>query len=103
LGTLEERFEVLGPGSRGGLAYTLVTEQSRLNVYAANARDVLEPFLGRPVLIRGKLVDLRNEGEGQELWIASIEVYYSRLWGFSDSFRREIPRNPYAARRIVMR
>ena len=79
LGTLEERFEVLGPGSRGGLAYTLVTEQSRLNVYAANARDVLEPFLGRPVLIRGKLVDLRNEGEGQELWIASIEVYYSRL------------------------
>jgi hypothetical protein len=77
-GTLEERAEVLGPGSRGGLAFTLITEESRLNVYAATAKEVLEPFLGRPVLIRGKLVDLRNEGEGQELWIASIEAYYSR-------------------------
>jgi hypothetical protein len=77
-GTLEERSEVLGPGSRGGLAYTLITEQGRLNVYAANAKEVLEPFLGRLVLIRGKLVNLRNEGEGQELWIASIGAYYSR-------------------------
>lgn len=76
-GTLERRSEVLGPGSRGGLAYTLITEQDRLNVYAANAKEVLEPYLGRPVLVRGKLVNLRNEGEGRELWIASIEAYYS--------------------------
>jgi hypothetical protein len=77
-GMLEERSEVLGPGSRGGLAYTLITEQDQLNVYAANVREVLEPFRGRLVRIRGKLVNLRNEGEGQELWIASIEAYYSR-------------------------
>jgi hypothetical protein len=77
-GMLEERSEVLGPGSRGGLAYTLITEQAQLNVYAANVREVLEPFRGRLVRIRGKLVNLRNEGEGQELWIASIEGYYSR-------------------------
>ena len=77
-GTLKERTEVLGPGSRGGLAYTLITEQDQLNVYAANVKEVLEPFLGRPVLIRGKLVNLSNEGEGQELWIATIEAYYSR-------------------------
>jgi hypothetical protein len=76
-GTLVERSEVLGPGTRGGLAYTLITEQSRLNVYAATAKDILEPYLGRPVLIQGKLVDLRDEGEGQELWIATIEAFYS--------------------------
>jgi hypothetical protein len=74
-GTLEERSEVLGPGSRGGLAYALITEQGWLSVYAANVKGVLEPFVGRQALIRGKLVDLRNEGEGQELWIASIEAY----------------------------
>jgi len=74
-GALQERSEVLGPGSRGGLAYTLITEQAWLNVYAANVKEVLEPFVGRQVLIRGKLVNLRNEGEGQELWIASIEAH----------------------------
>jgi hypothetical protein len=74
-GMLQERSEVLGPGSRGGLAYTLIIEQGWLNVYAANVKEVLESFVGRQVLIRGKLVDLRNEGEGQELWIASIESY----------------------------
>jgi hypothetical protein len=77
-GTLEERSEVLGAGSRGGLAYTLLTEQDQFNVYAANVKEILDSFRGRLVLIRGKLVDLRNEGEGQELWIASIEAYYSR-------------------------
>jgi hypothetical protein len=43
-------------------------------VYAANAGKQLAPYVGREVILRAKLVDLRGEGYGQELWIASIRA-----------------------------
>jgi hypothetical protein len=73
IGTLEERRSGLGPDTRGGLVYVLVGDLERLNIYAANAEKLLEGFLRRSVRIRGKLVDLTDEGNGKELWPASIE------------------------------
>jgi len=71
-GILEERAEPLGPNTRGALLFTLVTDQGRFPVYAANVEQKLAPYLGDPVIVRGKLVDLSKEGFGQELWIASL-------------------------------
>jgi hypothetical protein len=73
-GTLEEGDAAVGPGMRGGLSYVLIADQSRLKVYAANVENILAPFLGRLVKARGKLVNLRGDGDGEELWIASIET-----------------------------
>lgn len=73
-GVLAPREIVQGPGARQALVYELIADEGSVAVYAANAQDQLEPFLGREVLIRGKLVDLREEGFGEELWIASIKV-----------------------------
>jgi hypothetical protein len=41
-------------------------------VYAANVEDVLARFADRTVEGTGKLVDLRGDGLGWELWLASI-------------------------------
>jgi hypothetical protein len=71
-GTLEHREEPVGPATRGGLTYTLGTARDELSVYAPNVASLLNDFAGRPVLIRGKLVDLSHEGGGRELWIGTI-------------------------------
>ena len=73
IGTLEENRSGVGPNTRGGLTYVLVGDRGPLNIYAANAEKLLEGFLRRSVRIRGKLVDLTDEGNGKELWPASIE------------------------------
>ena len=73
IGTLEERLSGIGPDTRGRLTYVLVGDLGRLNIYAANADKLLKRFLRRSVRIRGKLVDLTDEGHGKELWPASIE------------------------------
>jgi hypothetical protein len=73
-GTLQERRVGVGPESRGGLSYVLVSDLGQLNVYAANAEALLAGFLGRSVRVRGKLVDLTQQGHGKELWPASIEA-----------------------------
>jgi hypothetical protein len=73
-GTLEERRVGVGPETRGGLSYVLVSDLGQLNVYAANAEGLLAGFLGRSVRVRGKLVDLTQQGNGKELWPASIEA-----------------------------
>ena len=73
-GTLEKRDAAVGPGMRGGLAFILLADQGRLEVYAANVESILAPFTGRLVQARGKLVDLSGEGDEAELWIASIET-----------------------------
>jgi hypothetical protein len=71
-GTLQENSAPVGPGGRGGLDYSLATDDTELLVYAPDGGPLLAPFVGRSVVVRGKLVDLRNEGLGQELWIAAI-------------------------------
>jgi hypothetical protein len=73
-GTLEERRVGVGPETRGGLSYVLVSDLGQLNVYAANAEELLAGFLGHSVRVRGKLVDLTEHGNRKELWPASIEA-----------------------------
>ncbi len=70
-GVLREYTAPLGPGGRGGLTYVLVTREGELQVYAPHA-ERLSRFLGQPVSARRKLVDLRADGFGRELWIGSI-------------------------------
>jgi hypothetical protein len=48
-------------------------EAEMIEVYA-NAERLLDPFVGRPVSVEGKLVDLSDEGYGIELWIAAIDT-----------------------------
>jgi hypothetical protein len=73
-GVLRKHDAPVGPATRGALKYVLITEDSQLPVYAANVDQQLAPFVGRQVLVNGKLVDLANEGFGQELWIGSIKA-----------------------------
>jgi hypothetical protein len=73
-GVLRERNVPLGPATRAALRYVLVTQDHELGVYAANVERQLASFVGQRVLVHGKLVDLSDEGFGQELWIASIKV-----------------------------
>lgn len=71
-GTLERREVVLGPAARTALRYALLAERGALPVYAPQPDGRLEPFVGSPVVIRGKLVDLASEGLGTELWPGAI-------------------------------
>jgi hypothetical protein len=73
-GVLREREVKVGPATRTALTYKLVRDDQELPIYAANVAPKLAPFVGRQVLIRGKLVDLSKEGFGRELWIASIRA-----------------------------
>jgi hypothetical protein len=71
-GVLVRRDERRGPGSRLGLGFALVAGERELDVYSAGAARLLEPYVGRRVSAAGKLVDLSDEGHGQELWLGSI-------------------------------
>ena len=72
-GVLRERTVTLGPASRAAVSLELVVEERQpLPVYAANVRPQLAQHVGRRVTIRGKLVDLTQEGYGKELWIGWI-------------------------------
>ena len=62
----------VGPNGRSGLSFALETDQGQLPVYAAGAEQLLSPFAQRAVVIRGKLIDLSEEGLGLELWVGSI-------------------------------
>jgi hypothetical protein len=63
-----------GPNTRTALTYALATPEGELDVYAAQADAVLGPFDGLRVVAVGKLVDLRDDGYGEELWLASIDA-----------------------------
>ncbi len=76
-GVLQKRDAPVGPATRGGLEYLLVTEDRQIPVYAANVERQLVAFVGRQVLVYGKLVPLSNEGFEQELWIGSIKAIES--------------------------
>jgi hypothetical protein len=71
-GELHKRAVVQGPGSRTSLGFTLVTEEGDFAVYSAGMAQRLAPLMGRPIEAFGKLVDLRSEGLGQELWIGTV-------------------------------
>jgi hypothetical protein len=71
-GVLQKRDAPLGPATRPSQSYVLVTNKTRLPVYAANVDGQLAPYVGRRVVVRGKLVDLTRDGFGEELWVASI-------------------------------
>jgi hypothetical protein len=69
-GVLQERDQPVGPATRMGLRYTLVTEEGQIPVYAASVEGQLAAYVGQQVLVRGKLIDLSG---GEELWIATIQ------------------------------
>jgi hypothetical protein len=71
LGILERRNQTDTPSGRLGLKYALVSDQTHV-VYAAGAEQRLEPFVTKAVVVQGKLVDLRSEGFGLEVWMAKI-------------------------------
>jgi hypothetical protein len=71
-GTLHERQQDAGPGARLGLPFSLDTGSGVFPVYAAGFENTLKSFLGRPILVEGKLVRLESEGFGSEIWIASV-------------------------------
>jgi hypothetical protein len=72
LGVLRKRDVVVGPGTRIGLHYELATETLRVPVYATGLDTELANYVGREVMITGKLVDLTDEAFGQELWIGAM-------------------------------
>ena len=69
-GTLRRREVIAGPNARTALRYSLMVGAETLAVYAPT--DRLEPLVGGPVVITGKLVDLTGEGFGPELWPGSV-------------------------------
>ena len=71
-GTLRRREVVEDPNARTALRYSLVTNSAPIPVYAPQSMDRFEPFVGRAVFLRGKLIDLSSEGFGTELWPGSI-------------------------------
>ena len=72
VGRLERKDVVQGPGTRRH-AYRLVTDDREIPVYATPAADGrLQPLVGRQAQVEGKLIDLRDEGFGLELWIGTI-------------------------------
>jgi len=72
-GRLEERDPPAGPATRKALGYALVTRDRELAVYSASMDSILAPLVGSEVSGRGKLVDLSPEGQGLELWLASVD------------------------------
>ena len=71
-GVLRRRTRPAGPAGRAALAFALELEDRALDVYAANVEPLLTPYVGSEVVAVGKLVSLRDEGFGDELWLASI-------------------------------
>lgn len=73
-GTLRKVQPPSGPNSRSALRYTFQTGSQSLAVYAPSAIRQLDRAAGSRITARGKLVDLRSEGFGVELWIGSIRI-----------------------------
>jgi len=91
-GVLRRRPGGGGPADRAALAFTLVTDEASIPVYAAGVDRVLGAFVERAVVMRGKLVDLRPEGFEPELWIGAIEA--AGAWGPTDRRTDASPSRP---------
>jgi hypothetical protein len=72
-GTLRRRDPPQGPGVRTALTLSLRTSDEDLPVYAAGVGPTLAPFVGSRVVVTAKLIDLRSEGQGRELWVGTIQ------------------------------
>lgn len=63
-----------GPNTRS-LPFALATPDGDYGVYVSGVDEAsLQPFVGREVTVRGKLIDQSVEGYGVEVWMASISV-----------------------------
>jgi hypothetical protein len=80
-GTLRRREVIASPNARTALRYALASGSTMIPVYAPLPEDALEPYVGRLVSIRGKVVDLSAEGYGRELWPGSIVAAKSKQAG----------------------
>ena len=74
-GILRKRDAPITPAGRTALRYIFITGEQQLPVYVANIDRQFASFTDVPVLVRGKVIDLSNEGFGEELWVASIEAF----------------------------
>ena len=72
VGRLDALPAVAGPGNRPSLAFMLQTTDDELAVYASGVQDTMRPLVGTRLRIRGKVVDLTDEGGTREFWIATI-------------------------------
>lgn len=73
-GVLRKRQPEEGPASRSSLLFELHAQDRSWAVYASGVTDKLAPFVGARVVANAKLVSLRDEGFGEELWIGTIRV-----------------------------
>ena len=68
-GVLERNEQVVGPATRTGLDFALVTSAERLLVYSANVENIFRPLVGRRVEARGKRITMPS---GIEIWLATV-------------------------------
>jgi hypothetical protein len=73
-GIVQRRLAPIGPNTRTANKYVLLTEDAEFPIYAANVEGKIGEYVGRNVVICGKLVDLSIEGFGKELWIGTIRI-----------------------------
>jgi hypothetical protein len=73
-GILRQQLVIEGPGSRTALPLALVTAEGTYPACAVGVENDLAGFTGEWVEVKGKLVDLGDEGFGKELWIASARA-----------------------------
>jgi hypothetical protein len=74
VGRLERVPPPSGPGDRPSLEFVLRAAEDSLPVYSAGVVDSLGAWVGPRVKVRGKTVDLTDEGGIREFWIAAIIV-----------------------------
>ena len=75
-GVLRLRQQGRSPGGRD-LPFFLELDVRTIDIYPGTKANLLEPFVDQEVEIRGKLVDLRPEGFGTELWPRAVTVHSS--------------------------
>lgn len=74
-GVLRRQKVRLGPNTRGMPLRLSEEKGEQLSVYVSGFDlEALRPFVDRRVEILGKRIDLRSEGYGVEVWIATIAL-----------------------------
>jgi hypothetical protein len=73
-GRLQEHPALVGPAGRTTFTYDLIAADAHLPVYAPDGECRLGPFVRPGVMVEGRLVDLRDEGLAQVVWIGAIRV-----------------------------
>jgi hypothetical protein len=72
-GLLIEAPPGTAPGERRPLGFVLATYGEKYPVYSADREEKLTRLAGWRLRVRGKRVDLSDEGFGEELWIGNVE------------------------------